>query len=159
MKLLVPVDGSTASFAAAKKAIEIAIQYKFTVKLVHVIESDEVSSQKRNEKLWNQVNGSIISGKEESQSSPEVAAEQLIYNVMQSLDSKGVQIETAILKGKAHEQILELAQNEKIDLIIMNHCGLSKMKSLLGSVTQKVIAQSQCPVLVIHADSCDTGLV
>lgn len=153
MKILVPVDGSSASINVVKKSIEIAKKYNFSIKLINVIEPGDVSSHRRNDKLWHQVDGSIISGKDESQMSLEVNSTQLLDEIIEKLDSFDVKIEKEVLLGEPHVKILETAKNENFDLIVMGNRGLSKIKRLLlGSITQKVLSESQCPVLVIHND-------
>ena len=48
------------------------------------------------------------------------------------------------------EAIVEIANNEKADLLVLGSRGLSEFKGmLLGSVSHKVLQRSDCPVLVI----------
>jgi nucleotide-binding universal stress UspA family protein len=52
--------------------------------------------------------------------------------------------------GQAYGTIVERAENERIDLIVMSshgRSGLSRM--LIGSVTDKVLRMAPCPVLVV----------
>ena len=52
--------------------------------------------------------------------------------------------------GQAYGTIVERAENEQIDLIVMSshgRSGLSRM--LIGSVTDKVLRMAHCPVLVV----------
>jgi len=156
MKILVPIDDSSASIIAVKKAIEIAKKYDFSIKLIYVIEPGDVSSYKRNEKLWHQVDGSIISGIHESEMSLEVKSAQLLDVITEKLDFLDIKLEKEVLFGEPHVKILETAKNENFDLIVMCNRSVSKIKQLfLGSVTQKVLSESLCPVLVIHNDLDD----
>jgi len=51
--------------------------------------------------------------------------------------------------GVPYQKIIELADNEKIDLIIMGTHGRTGISRLLaGSVTEEVIRHAPCPVLV-----------
>ena len=48
------------------------------------------------------------------------------------------------------KEILEYAESNKIDLIIMGSRGMTGIKKmLLGSVASRVVTYSQCPVLVV----------
>lgn len=153
MKLLVPVDGSPASVHAFQKSVEIADKYGFIIKLITVVEQSEISSHKRNEKFWHQVDGSIISGKAGSEVSLEVESFRLLDHITDGLDCTGITVEKEAVTGEPYEQILELAQKEGFDLIVMGNRGSSKTKRpFLGSVAQKVLSESKCPVLVIHTD-------
>ena len=52
--------------------------------------------------------------------------------------------------GSVHNEILELAKKEKADLIVMATHGRSNLERFfLGSVTEKVLRHSACPVMVV----------
>ncbi|HBC32472.1 MAG TPA: universal stress protein, partial [Clostridiales bacterium] len=54
--------------------------------------------------------------------------------------------------GEPYSKIIEAARNDNIDIIVMSNRGFSKVKRFfVGSVTQKVIAEAPCPVLVVNA--------
>lgn len=53
--------------------------------------------------------------------------------------------------GKPHDQILKYAEEENCDFIIMGRRDLSKIRRFfMGSVTQKVISNAKCPVMIIN---------
>ena len=49
-------------------------------------------------------------------------------------------------------KILELADKEKVDLIVIGNVGLSGVLKLktLGSVSRAISERSPCPVLIVH---------
>lgn len=159
MKILVPVDGSDSSVNAVKKAIEIAKKYDFSIKLLTVIPADTIRKQRRTRQLWRQVDGSSIlsnkiSDEDELTAEMRESAEELLDSILQTVDIGAVCTEKDIVTGEPFEKILETAEKEKFDLIVIGNRGFSNIKSFfLGSVTQRVITQSKCPVLVIHTDS------
>jgi len=56
-----------------------------------------------------------------------------------------------VLVGSPAEKILELAQQENIDLIIMGAHGRKGLERVFfGSVADKVVTGAPCPVLTIH---------
>jgi nucleotide-binding universal stress UspA family protein len=64
--------------------------------------------------------------------------------------SEDVKIRKIVDAGDAYGAILDCADSEHVDLIIMSshgRSGLSRM--LIGSVTDKVIRGASCPVLVV----------
>jgi nucleotide-binding universal stress UspA family protein len=64
--------------------------------------------------------------------------------------SEDVKIRKMVDAGDAYGAILDCADSEHVDLIIMSshgRSGLSRM--LIGSVTDKVIRGASCPVLVV----------
>lgn len=61
-----------------------------------------------------------------------------------------VEVRQLVEIGMPFKNIVETAENEKIDLIVMSthgRTGLSHM--MLGSVAEKVVARAPCPVLVV----------
>jgi nucleotide-binding universal stress UspA family protein len=63
-----------------------------------------------------------------------------------------MQIRKIVDAGDAYGAILDCADNEHVDLIIMSshgRSGLSRM--LIGSVTDKLLRAASCPVLVVPA--------
>lgn len=67
------------------------------------------------------------------------------------LRKAGRQFDEQMLVGDVGAKIVQLAQKGRYDLIIMGSHGRSALKSLfLGSVTVKVLSNSQVPVLVVR---------
>jgi universal stress protein A len=61
-----------------------------------------------------------------------------------------LRIRKVIDAGQPYRTIVDWAENERIDLIVMSshgRSGLSRM--LIGSVTDKVLRMAPCPVLVV----------
>jgi nucleotide-binding universal stress UspA family protein len=62
----------------------------------------------------------------------------------------GLKIRKLVDAGQPYGAIVDVAENEHIDLIVMSthgRSGLSRM--LIGSVTDKILRGSPCPVLVV----------
>lgn len=81
------------------------------------------------------------------------AKQDLVTNILNAELKYGSEPIKAIEVGDPFEQILQYAQDKKIDLIVMGtqgHRGLSRL--LLGSVADKVVRMAKCPVLTVHAD-------
>jgi nucleotide-binding universal stress UspA family protein len=65
-----------------------------------------------------------------------------------------VLIKTVCEEGEIYERIVDLADAENSDLIVMGRKGMSKLsKALVGSVTARVIGHSQKDVLVVPNDT------
>lgn len=155
-KILVPVDGSNASISAVKKAIEVGKKYNSNIKLISVVKSTENKRKNRNENLWSAVDGSIITKGVELEKKLESAyvenAQMLLDQIVTKLDFSGTKVEKEVLIGEPYEKIVETAKNGNYDLIVIGNRGFSKIKRFfVGSVTQKVISESPCPVLVIKS--------
>lgn len=71
---------------------------------------------------------------------------------------EGVEFEHRFLRGAAAESILQLAKEQKADLIVMGTHGKSGLgRLLMGSVAAEVVRRSECPVLTIKQPTTDTS--
>ena len=69
--------------------------------------------------------------------------------VAADLRKKGLLVSTAVLHGNPAEEILKYATENSIDLIIMSTHGRSGVSRLFfGSVADKVVRNSEVPVLI-----------
>ncbi len=56
-----------------------------------------------------------------------------------------------VLVGHAAEQIIHMANEEKVDMIVMGHRGKSFMQRwMLGSVSKRVLSYASCTVSVVR---------
>lgn len=61
-------------------------------------------------------------------------------------------IESVVLLGVAHTEIVKLARERQADLIVMATHGRGLVTHLLmGSTTERVLRQAPCPVMVVRA--------
>lgn len=77
---------------------------------------------------------------------------QIMEKKIKRYESSGITIRTVVLKGVPVEKILEYAEKEKVDLIILGNLGwgeISKSKTL-GSVARGVVERSSCPVTIVR---------
>ena len=62
-------------------------------------------------------------------------------------------LETRVMAGSPADKILELAQKEKIDLIMMGTKGRKGLEyTFFGGVCRKVVRDASCPVVTIHPE-------
>jgi len=64
----------------------------------------------------------------------------------------GITIKNVILYGNPQDKIVDYANEEKVDLIVMGNVGLSGLSKLkaLGSVSRNVTERSNCSVLIVR---------
>ena len=141
-KILVPVDFSPHSGQAIRTAADLAARYGATLTLVHVFqpiaftlpEGYVLLSAQQLVDIHNQLESALASAKKDAEScgAPKVA--------------------TALLQGLAAGQILEVAQREGSDLIVMGTHGRTGVRHvLMGSVAERVVRSAPCPVLTVKA--------
>lgn len=134
-KILVPVDGSENSYNAAVYAVKMAQRLKAHIVIIHCHKPfpdilGEPNFQRAIDKIMHK-------------------SEVLMTPYRQIMKEHGVQFEERILEGPARRKILDVAEIENCDLIIMGSRGRSSAQGmLLGSVTHRVLHAAPCPVLV-----------
>ncbi|MGD9570246.1 MAG: universal stress protein [Sedimentibacter sp.] len=147
-KILVPVDGSPVSKVAAEKAVELANIYKSKLIFIYVVDTRGIYTYDV---------GGIVSV---PFNYPKIT-EELIQVKSKFLDDfvslfgiKDEDVEKVVLHGEPSDKILEYTYKEKCDMIIMGRRGYSRIKRFfVGSVTQRVIADAPCPVLIMNSEN------
>ena len=136
--ILIPTDGSDYSLRAAEYGISIAKLLSAQIMIVYVL--DEV--------VLEQV--SRASEREEVERELKNDGRRYINYVLGLAEKEGVKAASIIAKGRPFEQIVHIAKGLKMDLIVMGTYGLrGSDRILIGSVAERVIEYSSCPVLVV----------
>jgi nucleotide-binding universal stress UspA family protein len=79
------------------------------------------------------------------------AAKKRMASAVQEFFKDFPKLETRVELGNAAAKILELAEKEQIDLIIMGVHGRKGLdRAIFGSVADKVVQGASCPVITIR---------
>ncbi|WP_404328718.1 universal stress protein [Mesobacillus maritimus] len=135
-KILVAIDGSKHSLrAAAEGAKMAALDKDSTVELIYVADF----SKAKNEVLHSH-------GKEEL----EQERRSRLKPAEELMKANQVSYEVKILRGEPGPTIVEYANKEKFDLVVIGSRGLNALQEMvLGSVSHKVVKRVNCAVLII----------
>lgn len=151
-KVLVPLDGSEDALRALETAIQIAKKFDGRITLAHIY-SVTVTPVIMPEPTTLTPSGVPVVTPAEVSKMAEAAREigrRILADGMQKVKSEGVQVETTLREGNTVHEIIKLAKEEKFDLIVIGVRGISKLRQLLvGSVSEGVMKQASCPVLVV----------
>ena len=131
-KILAPTDFSELSGEGVRYACLLANEVGAQVIVLNVIVLDETN---------------IISKGE-----IEVHKDRLADFVAKAVPHHGseVKLREVVVAGQPYSAIVDCAEKEHIDLVVMSshgRSGLSRM--LIGSVTDKILRGAACPVLVV----------
>ncbi len=78
-------------------------------------------------------------------------AEFILKMALETVGKIPGEIRMEMLEGSPAEEIINVANIRKSDLIIMGSRGLGKLAGLvLGSQSQKVVSHAPCPVLIVR---------
>ena len=140
-RILVPIDGSTYAKRAIPIAIDVAQKFRSDVIVLHVSEHDSNLAA-----AYAPETAIAL-----SPTTPDEASE-LVAEALKTIRDAGVYVRGELRDasvGQVAKVIVETANDNSIDLIVMGSRGLSDLKGLLlGSVTHKVIELANIPVLV-----------
>lgn len=76
--------------------------------------------------------------------------EKVVSELKDLAESEGALIKTRLEEGDVHKKIVEVAKEERCDVIIMGAKKRNWIRKLFGdNVVEKVISQAPCPVLVV----------
>jgi len=64
--------------------------------------------------------------------------------------TEGVELETVVRKGAVHRQILKLAEERNVDLIVMESANPKVQDYLLGTTASHVVTHAKCSVYVVR---------
>lgn len=156
-KILVAYDGSETSQAALDYAAELADSHQARLFLTHVMREKEApySPAKHTPPYQNNesVAPSALPDEEDTSHSENIKKDKgtfLLERARNNLYLDPAQIELQVLYGEPVKKICEYAEKEDVDIIIMGNRGLHGFrKFMLGSISQKVIQNAHCPVLVV----------
>lgn len=138
-KILVAVDGSEGSHRAMSLATDLARKFDADLCLLHAFPhiADCLGSQ-----IYDQmVQKHTLEG--------QYLLESLRQEILQMDDH--LTIDTQLLEGAPATAILQVAEIEGMDLIVVGSRGHNALTNLLlGSVSTAVTQHAHCPVMVVH---------
>ena len=133
--ILVPVDGSEGADRAIEKAVMLAKLCNAKVTFLYVANINQLAI---NAVLSDAILDSVTK------------AGNVILERAMEMVPEGVEKESFSDTGSPAVVVLDFAESNNIDLIVMGSRGLGVVKGvLLGSVSQYVVEQAKCPVLVV----------
>ncbi|MHA1916764.1 MAG: universal stress protein [Candidatus Ranarchaeia archaeon] len=77
-------------------------------------------------------------------------AKKGVKKIKEELESEGLTVKTLIKKGTPYKEIVETADEENVNLIVIGSHGKGILKgALLGSVSENVLRHTNKPILMI----------
>ena len=138
MKILIPVDGSKMTKNVIDKAEEIGKVFEAKLILMTVLDSANLTDRYFYAAAY---------------SSNLKELEKMLEELKEENSDYPYEIETVLKTGMPYDEIVKLADEEDVDLIVMGNRGLGTFsRTLLGSVSNKVLNHSDKSVLVVKTD-------
>lgn len=148
MKILLATDGTKCSDDVIKAVTNFNLSDGDTVKIISIIDMALPLSI--------DVYGGFLPPNLEMEQTVKENADKLLlecHNQIQTLlHDKNVDVSTEVLFGSPESRIVETAESNNFDLIIVGSHGYNSWERLLlGSVSDSVVHHAPCSVLVVRA--------
>jgi nucleotide-binding universal stress UspA family protein len=129
-RILVPIDFSPPSLRALDDAAEFSLPYEAQLIVLHVVERARFELPPAKEKA---------------------AAGVKLAQIQRRLTQRGIDCRTLVRSGSPYKTIIDEAQKIKANLIVISTHGWTGLAEfLIGSVAERIVRGSPCPVLVIR---------
>jgi nucleotide-binding universal stress UspA family protein len=145
-KIMIATDGSDCSKLAADKGIELArlsggmVYAVFVVSTASLsIDGDYFSSMGVNP-YWELIYDSLKN-----------QGQKALDYVKDLGKMKGINVESVLLEGHPADELIQYAEENKMDIIVMGTLGRTGLdRLLLGSVAGNLVRHSKVPVMVVR---------
>jgi nucleotide-binding universal stress UspA family protein len=142
-RVVVAMDGSEHSLAAVRSVAALRLEPSMTVVLLGVVEPVRVPAS-----APAIVQGRLLAAAAQLEHERKQELEQVLAGAAADLRGTGAAVETRTPIASPSEAILEAASSA--DLVVVGSRGLGGVKRLLlGSVSESVLREATCPVLIV----------
>jgi nucleotide-binding universal stress UspA family protein len=142
-RIVVGTDGSDTAREAVRQASDLAKQVGATLDVVSAYEPVPQSRLREERQEIPPDMAHVVTPTED--------VEALLAETANEVGKNGVQVQTFARQGDPADAILDVAEEQKADLIIVGNKGMTGAKRfLLGSVPNKVSHHAPCSVLIVR---------
>jgi nucleotide-binding universal stress UspA family protein len=146
-KILVPLDGSEHSNKALDYALDLAEKYSAEIKLLSVAQPVVFTESMFLTQPMIPPESTIMYVNEIETAHKKIL--QNAYKKSKKIKPK-IKISKKLENGRPADRIIEIANTQNFDLIVMGSRGIGGIKEFfLGSVSDRVADRAHCPVLII----------
>ncbi|MBN1234763.1 MAG: universal stress protein [Methanotrichaceae archaeon] len=147
-RILIATDGSKHSERAAEAGIEMARLYGSAITALFVVDIGKEYAPLGD--LISKIADDLIAG---IRGNLQNQGEKATRRVEEMAEKAGIAVTRKITEGYPAEDIIRIAQEGDMKLIVMGGMGATGLdRFLMGSVADKVVRSSQIPVLVVRKD-------
>lgn len=144
-KILIATDGSKYSEDAANAALEMAKLTKAGLTALYVV---DVGKEFAFSDVSANIADEVVQGIKRSLVNKGEAA---VKRIAEKAKMAGVAFESKVSEGHPATDIIKMASDTGVDLIVMGSIGVTGLdKYLLGSVAETVVRNSKVPVMIVR---------
>jgi len=155
-RILVPTNLGEPSKAAIRYGVAFARQFHARLYLLHVLSDQDFDLAVEAERVMEHLAPDVAEPPEDS--TPEAVVRTVaradLRRLLDPADEQAARAEYLIRPEGAigpHAAIVACARDLQVELIVMGKHGIGRVEHLLGgSVTERVVRQAPCPVMVVQ---------
>lgn len=141
-RILFPTDFSECSRPAERYALALSEKFGAELHILHVLADIMMTMPEP---------GSALSLPQNYLGEMKQEAERALDKILPDATKSGLRVVRATRMGNAYVEIVKYAEEKSIDLIVVGTHGRGGLvHMLLGSVAEKVVRTSPCPVLTVR---------
>ena len=142
--ILLASDGTAASTNAESHAIALAASHDATLQVLYVVDEDVYTAYSGDE---------YVDESEGPEHGLEEAGQETLARIRADAEASGVDVTTTLKHGRPAESIIETAEAADVDLLVLGTKRRpAEYRSLLGSITDKVLRLSERPAVVVKTE-------
>jgi universal stress protein A len=138
--ILLASDFSPHAERAGRRAVELADKYGSSISVVHVLD---------NMIAYNEFSEPVVIDQVALYQELEASSRQLLKKLVEELGVAD-RADIHLLNGSPKNEILNFAQENEVDLIVVGCHGQRGLERILGSVAAGIVKGAGCDVLTIH---------
>ncbi|WP_208589904.1 universal stress protein [Gracilibacillus suaedae] len=134
-KVLLAADGSDHSIRAASHAVKVAQIDQGKIDIVYAVDGKTSKED-------------VLHGLDKYDVKKE--RQEKLQPVIEVIEEAGLECETHVVHGEPGPTIVEFANRNEYDFVVVGSRGLNKVQTMiLGSVSHKIAKRVHCPVLIV----------
>jgi nucleotide-binding universal stress UspA family protein len=143
-RILLASDGTAASTNAESHAIALAAAHDATLHVLYVVDEDVYTAYSGDE---------YIDESEGPEHGLEETGRETLDRIQTDAMTSGVDTTTTLEHGRPAESIIETAEEADVDLLVLGTKRRpAEYRSLLGSITDKVLRLTERPTVVVKTE-------
>lgn len=137
-RILFPTDGSEPAESVLDYALQIASEHEATIHVINVVDTGQ---------------DGLVRLRDDVIDVLEREGEVIVNETAERATERDISVVSEVLQGDPHTSIVEYSDRSDIDLIVMpTHGRRGLERTLLGSVTERVITTADVPVVAVNPD-------
>lgn len=137
--ILIPYDGTDESRKGARHGVELASEVGATVHALYVIDLPGAPRTVY-----------VRDDEEEMRAEYEEFGEEVTSEIHEMAAERGVECEKVLKSGSIHEEIVDYADENDIDLIVMGSAYRGTLGAVFGGSAERVVRASTVPVTTVR---------